>query len=82
MALPQLRAIRTDRGFTQKALAHAAGVSETTIARIEQGKQEPSLVTLVMLADCLGVTTDALFGRAPANDKALTDASPASPVRA
>lgn len=83
MALPGLRPIREQRGLTQEELARLAHVSTSTVARAEQGKQNPRLEALVALADALMTTTDELFGRpVPENDKALTDASPASAVRA
>lgn len=44
-----LRQARRRRGLTQRALATAAGVSQTAVARIEAGKSQPTLPTLTKL---------------------------------
>ena len=41
-----LRRARQIRGMSQRALAAAAGVSPTVVARIEAGKTQPTLTTL------------------------------------
>lgn len=40
---------RRQRGLSQRALAAAAGVSPTVVARIETGRTQPTLVTLARL---------------------------------
>jgi len=40
---------RIERGWTQRQLAAAAGVPVSTVARIETGVRQPSLVTLSRL---------------------------------
>ncbi|MGH3518580.1 MAG: helix-turn-helix domain-containing protein [Haloechinothrix sp.] len=44
-----LRMARRKRGLSQRALATAAGVSHTAVARIEAGKTQPTLATLAKL---------------------------------
>jgi predicted nucleotidyltransferase/DNA-binding XRE family transcriptional regulator len=44
-----LRRARQKRGMSQRALAAAAGVSHTVVARIESGKTQPTLTTLAKL---------------------------------
>jgi transcriptional regulator with XRE-family HTH domain len=44
-----LRLARQQRGWTQRQLAQAAGVPVSTVARIESGVRQPSLVTLSRL---------------------------------
>jgi transcriptional regulator with XRE-family HTH domain len=40
----------------QEDLAHAAGISTSTLSRIERGLHQPSLPTLCKLAAALGVS--------------------------
>ena len=51
---------RAERGLTQRALADAAGVHYTMIARWEQGVFDPRASHLRAIADALGVTMDAI----------------------
>lgn len=44
-----LRLVRIERGWSQRTLADAAGVPVSTVARIESGARQPSLVTLARL---------------------------------
>lgn len=46
--------LRTDRGYSMKALGEKAGITQTTIYRLEHG-QKGSLLTLKKLAKALGV---------------------------
>lgn len=45
-----LKRLRTASGLTQEALAHEAGLSLTSLARIETGVQEPRVGTVIGLA--------------------------------
>ena len=61
-----LRTIRKKQGLSQQKLAEKAGLSYVMIAKIEQGAtKEPSVVSMIKLADALGVTLDELVGRTP-----------------
>ena len=61
-----LRTIRKKHGLSQQKLAEKAGLSYVMIAKIEQGAtKEPSVVSMIKLADVLGVTLDELVGRTP-----------------
>ncbi len=51
----RLRAIRRDRGLSQKRLAEAANVSKLTVIRIESGKSSPRRETLKKLGRVLKV---------------------------
>ncbi len=44
-----LRRARAEKGLTQRTLAEAAGVPQSTVARIESGAQQPSLPLLVRI---------------------------------
>jgi len=45
-----LKQIRARAGLTQRELAERAGKAQSEIARIERGRQDPSLTTLQRLA--------------------------------
>jgi transcriptional regulator with XRE-family HTH domain len=60
-ALPQLRALRTERLLTQEALAVLAQVSPATVNRIESKGAPADLATIRKLADALGVSPVALM---------------------
>lgn len=62
-----LKAIRTDRGITQKSLGESLGVTPVTIGNWERGVRQPSLELLIQLASTLRTSTDELLGR-PAFD--------------
>lgn len=51
-----LKRLRGDRGHTLDALAARSGVSRGMIVQIEQGRTNPSVGTVVRLADALGVS--------------------------
>jgi transcriptional regulator with XRE-family HTH domain len=51
-----LREARRKVGFSQRALATASGVSLSTIAKAEQGRQNLSLDTLAKLMEAMGIT--------------------------
>jgi DNA-binding XRE family transcriptional regulator len=55
-----VRVWREHRGLTQQALADAAGLSQTVVARIESGKRQGSVKTLRAIADALAVGVDDL----------------------
>ena len=52
---PKVKDLRNRRGMGQVELAKAAGVGQPLISRIENGTANPSLRTLIRLADALGV---------------------------
>lgn len=51
-----VRACRADAGMTQTALAGKMGCLVPTISRLESGSHLPSLKTLLLVAESLGVT--------------------------
>ena len=59
-----IKNLRLKKGWTQQKLAEAAGVSYVTITKIEQGRsKEPTIQSMIKLADALDVSLDALVGR-------------------
>ena len=58
-----MRRLREGRGLSQAALARRAKVGRTTLIRIEQGAQNPTLGTLERIAMALRVKVhDLLLG--------------------
>lgn len=58
----QIRKFRKAAGLTQEELGRSVGVSTQAVSRWEQGGA-PDVALLPAIADKLGVTIDALFGR-------------------
>ena len=71
----RLAAIRKERGFTQKGLANAAGLSQIQVHRYENGGAQPTLEAIKRLAVTLSVTADKLIfdddERGPSDDLRL-----------
>jgi len=62
---PRLRAARRERGLTLEALAERAGMSPSTLSRLEGGKRQASLELLVPLTRQLGIRIDDLLPGEP-----------------
>ena len=60
----QLKKIRVQLGYTQGALAKAAGVSQSIIAKIEAGTVDPTFNTLSAISKALRTTTSKQSKRA------------------
>ncbi len=60
----QLQSARQAAGLTQQQLCQKAGLSYSTLAKIERGAiKSPSIFTIQSIADVIGVTLDGLLGR-------------------
>ena len=59
----ELKAIRKNKGITQKQLAAAIGASERGIQQYELGERKPAFDVLIALADYFDVSLDYLCGR-------------------
>ncbi len=57
----RLRAVRRSRGWTLDDLASRAGMSSSTLSRLESGKRQASLELLVPLTRQLGIHVDDLI---------------------
>lgn len=51
----RLRWLRTERGLSLRAVASVAQVSPSLLSQIERGEASPSLLSLVAIADAIGV---------------------------
>lgn len=73
MLKDNLRQARKAAGFTQRQLAVAIGVTDSTIAGYETGKRQPDPMKISALAAVLGVSGDYLLGiNIPENEKEPT----------
>jgi DNA-binding XRE family transcriptional regulator len=64
LAVDRLRALRTDRRWTQRELAERAGISKEAIHVYERGRKCPHQSTLRLLAAALGVSADEILAAA------------------
>jgi len=58
-----LRKLRDRHDMTQEALGKLLNVTQSTIAYYESGKKQPTLETLIIIADYFEVSTDFLLNR-------------------
>lgn len=62
LSMIRLRAIRTSKGMSLRALSQASSIAVAVLARLEAGYSNPRLSTLRRVADALGVTIGTLIG--------------------
>lgn len=70
-----LKALRQGTGDTAIEAAKKLGLPYTTYSSYEQGKREPNIKTLKLLADYFGVSLDVLLDRS-AEEPAKEEAEP------
>lgn len=58
----RLKELRHERGMTQQHIASLLNIKQQSYIRYEYGTGEPSLQTLIKLAEIFEVTTDYLLG--------------------
>lgn len=63
----RLKEWRERRGLSQRKLAELSGVHYVSIAKIETGKLDPRVSTLLRLCDVLKVTPTQLLGGQPSH---------------
>ncbi len=66
-----LKAQRTEKGWSLDDLAREAGVSRTTLGQIEMGKSVPSISVVWKIAQTLGVHFSVLLASAPSSSSVL-----------
>ena len=57
----RVRELRTGQNLTLKNLAEATGLSVSYLSDVERGRTNPSLKTVDLLADALGVSVNSLL---------------------
>jgi DNA-binding XRE family transcriptional regulator len=58
-----IRELRTKSEISQEDLAHAAGVTTSTLSSIERGRSNPTWATVKAIAAALGISMEALASR-------------------
>lgn len=70
---PRIAALRKSAGLSQAQLAKKLQISPSAVGMYEQGRREPSVDTLVALAEVFQITTDFLLtGRPTSREEAKT----------
>lgn len=68
MKFPErLKTLREESGFTQQHLAEVLNLTSGAVSHYENGTNEPTIETLIRIADILNVSVDYLVGNADAN---------------
>ena len=57
----RIAALRRQAGLSQTQLAERLKISPSAVGMYEQGRREPSLETVILLAEIFGVSTDYLL---------------------
>lgn len=56
-----LRRLRDEKGWSQEAFAHEAGIHRTYVSDIERGARNPTITVVEKLAKPLGVSSGSLL---------------------
>ncbi len=59
----RLKDLRTEKNFTQKALAEKLNVTDDCVHFWEKGRSEPSIEQILLLSELFEVSTDYLLGK-------------------
>lgn len=58
-----IRQLRKSKSMTQSEIAQRLGVTQQAYQCYESGRRQPSIETLILIADIYGVSLDYLVGR-------------------
>jgi len=56
--LTMLKILRKKNKLTQRAVAEALHISQTSVSKYERGESEPDLEMIIKMSDFFGVTID------------------------
>ena len=59
--IDKIKMIRTKKGVSQMELSLRSNLSQSFIANLEKGKKQPSVLTLIRIAEALNVTPQEFF---------------------
>jgi transcriptional regulator with XRE-family HTH domain len=68
----ELRQAREQAGLTQEELSFRAGLSRPYISQLERNLKSPTVETLFLLCDALGVSASEVVGRVEATRRRLS----------
>lgn len=66
---PRIRAARERKGWKQRPLATASGLSQSTLQRLETQERTATIPELLRIAAALGTTLGDLTGESPVRDR-------------
>jgi len=66
-----VRRTREEKGWSQEAFAHEAGIHRTYVSDIERGARNPTILIVEKLAAALGVSASQLLRDPPAGGRSL-----------
>lgn len=61
-ALPRIREMRKERGYTQQKIAKEIGMEQTQYSRYERGENEIKVNVLIDICKALNVSSDYILG--------------------
>jgi transcriptional regulator with XRE-family HTH domain len=67
--IDKIRRIRNQKSISQLALSQKAHLSQSFLASMESGKKQPSVMTLIKIANALEVSPRVFFPEADCTDK-------------
>ncbi|WP_405708158.1 MULTISPECIES: helix-turn-helix domain-containing protein [unclassified Streptomyces] len=76
---PRLRAVRERHGKSLTDVSRSAGISLSTLSRVENGRRKPNLELLLRLAEAYGASLDELARTTPTGVEAPHTPPPAHP---
>ena len=59
--IEKIKSTRAKKGISQMELSLRSNLSQSFIANIEKGKKQPSVITLIRIAEALGVNPQDFF---------------------
>lgn len=69
----KIREYRKKKGLSQKDFSEKLGLSQNSMSQYETGTREPGVVTLVQIAEELGITVDELIDYQKIKNKLAED---------
>ena len=67
--IERIKTIRVRQGVSQMELSLRASLSQSFIANLEKGKKQPSVLTLIRIADALNISPQEFFPESLSYDK-------------
>lgn len=58
-----LKQMRTESGLSQETLAAECGLDRSYISLLENGKHQPSLASMILIADALGTSAAGMLSQ-------------------
>lgn len=76
----RIRKARTERGMTLQAIAEASGLSPSMLSLVERGRASPSIGSLIVIANALGITMSELVSTEEAREDRLVVRADEAPI--